>query len=149
MSDKKKAALKKSGGLNPHPEKIKDEKFINKDFFDANDLVQVRYEMVRYSKSNEKNISEIAELFGTSRLTIYRLIQLFDEHGLCGLIPQKRGPREASKISTSVAAYACKLMDENSNITKKKILEKIEDKFGIQVHRRTLERSLKKNQQQT
>lgn len=143
MSDNKKAILKKSGVLNPHPEKIKDEKFLEQDFFDVNDLVQVRYEMIRYAKRNEKNISEIAELFGTSRLTVYRFIEFFDEQGLVGLIPQKRGPKEASKISAAVVAYACELLDANN--TKEQVLEKIERKFGIRAHRRTLERALKKN----
>ena len=142
---RKNEILKKSGTLNPHPENVKDEKFIYHDFFDANDLVQVRYEMVRYSKTDEKNISEIANLFGTSRLTVYRLIELFDEQGLAGLVPQKRGPREASKISAAVVAYACKLMDEDKGLTKEQILKEIENKFGIQAHRRTLERALKKN----
>lgn len=128
--------------------KIKDEKFLNHSFFDVNDLIQVRYEMVRYCKSEEKSISDIANLFGTSRLTVYRLIDLFEKQGLGGLIPQKRGPKDASKVSSEIIEFSFMLIEEDRKITKKEILKRIESKFGIVAHRRTLERALKKNDTQ-
>jgi hypothetical protein len=45
--ESKLALLKKHGTLNLQSEKVKHALFQNSDFFDARDLVQVKYEMVR------------------------------------------------------------------------------------------------------
>jgi len=45
--DAKTAELDRSGTLNPHPEAIVDPLFQNNPFFDARDLLQTRYEMLR------------------------------------------------------------------------------------------------------
>ena len=45
--DAKEAALAESRTLNPRPEAVRDEQFASSEFFDARDLVQVKYEMVR------------------------------------------------------------------------------------------------------
>ena len=45
--DPKTIALRQQGCLNPHPERITDELFQTREFFDARDLVQVKYEMPR------------------------------------------------------------------------------------------------------
>ena len=43
----KRAALRRHGCLHRHPERVRDERFINHEFFDPEDLVQVKYEMLR------------------------------------------------------------------------------------------------------
>ncbi|MCA1416693.1 helix-turn-helix domain-containing protein, partial [Bradyrhizobium sp. NBAIM20] len=43
--DPKSAALAQDGVLNPDPEAVRDLLFVGNPFFDAKDLVQVRYEM--------------------------------------------------------------------------------------------------------
>jgi hypothetical protein len=45
--DPKAAALRKARCLNPHPEQVSDPAFLSGEFFDARDMVQVKYEMVR------------------------------------------------------------------------------------------------------
>ena len=45
--DAKEAALAETRTLNPRPEAVRDEQFASSEFFDARDLVQVKYEMVR------------------------------------------------------------------------------------------------------
>ena len=49
--DRKARVLKEQGVLNPEPEEILDERFRTEAFFDARDLVQVKYEMVRRVRS--------------------------------------------------------------------------------------------------
>jgi hypothetical protein len=46
----KQQTLRANGTLNPHPDKIRDSLFLRDDFFDACDLLQVKYEMVRRAK---------------------------------------------------------------------------------------------------
>ena len=50
--DPKEAALAETRCLNPHPEQVRDPAFLSSDFFDARDLVQVKYEMVRRVKAD-------------------------------------------------------------------------------------------------
>jgi hypothetical protein len=45
--DPKPDVLRHHGSLNPHPGRVQDPLFATADFFDARDLVQVKYEMVR------------------------------------------------------------------------------------------------------
>ena len=45
--DPKAAALAETRTLNPRPESVRDQEFGSSEFFDARDLVQVKYEMVR------------------------------------------------------------------------------------------------------
>ncbi len=49
--DPKIEALRQQGSLNPHPEKVQDPLFATADFFDARDIVQVKYEMRRRGRA--------------------------------------------------------------------------------------------------
>ena len=58
--DPKSEALAQDGVLNPNPEAVRDALFTGNPFFDAKDLVQVRYEMVRRHQVDGVAISEAA-----------------------------------------------------------------------------------------
>ncbi len=45
--DPKETALAEARCLNPRPESVRDPAFLASEFFDARDVVQVKYEMVR------------------------------------------------------------------------------------------------------
>ena len=45
--DRKQLALREHGTLHPHPEEVTDPLFSRDGFFDARDLLQVKYEMLR------------------------------------------------------------------------------------------------------
>ena len=70
--DPKSEALAQDGVLNPNPEAVRDALFAGNPFFDAKDLVQVRYEMVRRHQVDGVAISEAAETFGVTRPTFYK-----------------------------------------------------------------------------
>jgi hypothetical protein len=73
--DPKREALARDGALNPHPEAIHDALFTGNPFFDAEDLVQVRYEMVRRHRVDGVAISEVSTNFGVSRPTFYKALR--------------------------------------------------------------------------
>ena len=60
----KEKALWEQGLLNPHPERVRDELFERHVFFDARDLVQVRYEMVRRVLVEGQPMGKTAAAFG-------------------------------------------------------------------------------------
>ncbi len=125
--DPKLRALADSGTANPHPEAVRDPAFVGSDFFDPRDLVQVKYEMLRRVRVEHACIAEVAALFGLSRPTFYKVQADFARTGLTGLLPGKRGPRGAHKLTPEVLAA---------------LAERINQHFGYSVHRRTVERAL-------
>src|SRR6266849_2505781 len=70
--DPKEAALAETRCLNPHPGQVRDPAFLSSDFFDARDLVQVKYEMVRRVKAGGAAVTEAAAAFGYSRPSYYQ-----------------------------------------------------------------------------
>jgi transposase len=140
--DPKKEALARDGALNPHPESVRDVLFIDNPFFDPNDLLQVRYEMVRRHKVDGVRISEVAETFGLSRPTFYKSQGALEIAGLSGLLPGQRGPKGGHKISAEVLAFIVELKTSRPEVTTPQCLDAIETRFGVKLHRRSLERAL-------
>ena len=71
-------------------------------FFDASDLVQVKYEMLRHARQDGVNKAEAAALFGLSRPTFYQAEAAFERDGMAGLLPRTRGPKSAHKLTDDV-----------------------------------------------
>jgi len=81
------------GTLNPNPEAVLDEQFATGGFFDARDIDQVKYEMLRRVASGQ-SIAETIRAFGfSSRQVFYRARAAFQESGLAGLVPMKRSAK--------------------------------------------------------
>ena len=60
-TDKKLNALKKYSALNRQPQRVRDKLFDQDDFFDAWDLVQVKYEMLRKVQVDKKTVSDVVQ----------------------------------------------------------------------------------------
>jgi transposase len=140
--DPKGEALAQDGALNPHPEAVRDPLFVANPFFDARDLVQVRYEMVRRHQADGVAIGDVAAAFGVSRPTYYKAQNALQTAGLAGLLPSKRGPRGGHKVSAEVIAFVAELKTQNPALATLQCLRAIEEHFGVKVHRRSLERAL-------
>jgi transposase len=137
--DPKSETLAQNGVLNPNPEAVRDTLFASNPFFDAKDLVQVRYEMVRRHQVDGLGISEASAAFGVTRPTFYKAQNALKAGGLAGLLPVRRGPKAGHKLSGEVIAFAAELKSE---MTTAQCLDAIETRFGIKVHRRSLERAM-------
>ncbi len=109
--DAKEAALAETRTLNPRPEAVGDEQFASSEFFDARDLVQVKYEMVRRVRVDGAPVTQTAAAFGFSRPSYYEAAAAVDRDGLGGLVPAKPGPRRAHKLTDEVIAYARQLRE--------------------------------------
>lgn len=140
--DPKSEALAQDGVLNPNPEAVRDTSFAGNPFFDAKDLVQVRYEMVRRHQVDGVAISEAAATFGVTRPTFYKAQSALQTAGLAGLLPNRRGPKGGHKVSPEVIAFVADLKAASPAVTTSQCLEAIEARFGVKVHRRSLERAL-------
>lgn len=142
--DPKRKALRDQGVLNRHPERVSDEQFQENEFFDPRDLIQVKYEMLRRASAKDKTASEASRSFGFSRPSFYQAKSAFDAEGLFGLVPKKRGPRGGHKLTEEVLKFLGQVLEEEGSLGSQQLAEKIRDRFGLRVHRRTVERALGK-----
>lgn len=139
--------LRASGTFNRSAHKVKDPLFTSSDFFDSEDLAQVKYEMVRCVTHDGVPVAKAADQFGFSRPSFYAAKEALDQSGITGLIPKKTGPQQGHKLNDEVVEYVSQQLNEDGTLTVKTLLELVESKFGIKVHSRTLERAIarKKN----
>jgi transposase len=140
--DQKLLELKRTGTLNPHPAAVSDTLFRENPFFDSKDLLQVRYEMLRRHRVEGASIVDVSSTFGVSRPTFYQAQTAFERTGLTGLLPKQRGPKEGHKLSDEVIEYVRSLKTSSPGLTTVECIQAVEKKFGITVHRRSLERAM-------
>jgi transposase len=138
----KQTALKRSGALNPRPQDVHDELFQVHEFFDARDLVQVKYEMLRRVQIDGLSIAQVAELFGFSRPAFYSALAAFQSQGLPGLIRKRPGPRHAHKLSDKIMRFINALLIDNESLTSREIAARVRKRFRLAVHPRSIERAL-------
>jgi transposase len=135
--------LKRAGLLHRKPEDIHASLFKeHPDFFDPHDLLQVRYEALRAHLVDGEQIARICRRFGTSRQTFYAILEKFVEKGSSGLLPDKPGPKGPTKLSVDVLSFARTEHDLRPEISGAQLAARIESKFGVRVHKRTMERLL-------
>ena len=142
--DAKAARLKQLGALNPYPERVRAPWFQEGGFFDARDLVQVKYEMLRQVSHEGASKAEAAALFGLSRPTFYQAEAAFARDGLAGLLPRQRGPKGAHKLKSDVMAFIEQRLEGDGQIHARTWARDIESQLGISVHPRSIERAIKK-----
>lgn len=140
--DRKLEALRAQGAVHPAPERVQDALFQGGDFFDPRDLVQVKYEMLRRTREDGWSVAEAASKFGLSRPSFYAAKDAFENEGLPGLLPQKRGPKHPHKLTDEVVDFLLALLTEEPDITSITMAERVHERFGVSVHPRSIERSL-------
>lgn len=147
--DAKSKTLRDTGTLNPHPEKVTDELFGSDRFFDPRDLVQVKYEMLKRSRIEGQPVAKTASAFGLSRPTFYKAQQDYEKGGLAGLLPARRGPRRAHKLTEQVMGLVRDELSAEPSLGAPELAQRIEDRLGLTVHPRSIERALARKQKKT
>lgn len=140
----KQKILKKRRCLNQKPKQVKDELFEKYSFFDSNDLIQVKYEMIRRVKKDGWSIQKAAKIFGLSRPSFYKAKKVFEKQGITGLIPEKTGPKEPHKLSREVMKYLETLECQTPKLKAQKLTDRIKKKFELKINKRSIYRALEK-----
>ena len=115
-------------------------------FFDPRDLVQVKYEMLRRVREDREPVSEAAVDFGFSRPSFYEAQAQFEAGGLPGLLPQRPGPKRAHKLSAEIVDQMLAARADDPTMTVPRLLAWLEERHGLRVHRRSVERALARRQ---
>lgn len=139
----KRQVLQDSGTFNPRHARVRHHLFQGSEFFDPEDLLQLKYESLRALQQEQCSLAQAASEFGLSRPTLYQARAHFQARGLEGLLPGKRGPRKAHKLTPEVRGYAQELSATEPGLNARQMAARIRKRFQVKVHPRTLEKALK------
>ena len=142
LSSKAKA-LKFVGAFNPRADRVHHPLFAHSEFFDPQDLPQLKYEALRALQAAKYSISQAATEFGLSRPTLYQAQDQFKKQGLEGLLARKRGPKSAHKLTPEVQQYLQELKASEPGLGARELVGRLQQKFKLKVHPRTVEKALK------
>ena len=141
-ADPKLEALRERGALHSHHERVRDPQFRESEFYDPHDLVQVKYEMLRRVQVDDQPVTETCSTFGLSRPVFYKSQQALAKEGLAGLVPKKRGPRGAHKLTREVMELIGQARAEDRSVRAQSLAQLVRERFNLTVHPRTIQRAL-------
>jgi transposase len=130
--------------LNPRPQAVIDPLFAGDAFFDARDLVQVKYEMVRRVTRDGHAVTQACAAFGLSRQAFYKAKEALAREGLAGLLPKKRGPRGGHKLTDDVVHALEAARAADPTLAPSSLVEYARRHFGLNVHPRSIQRALER-----
>lgn len=140
--DPKVEALRADGALNRHADEVRDPMFVAHEFFDARDIVQVKYEMLRRVEVDAQAVAPTTAAFHFSRPSFYQAQRTFQQRGVTGLLPQKRGPRGGHKLTAVIVGFLEQLRAEDASLRPADLAHRVAQRFGTTVHPRSIERAL-------
>jgi transposase len=138
----KRQALHAAGTFNPRADQVRHSLFQHSEFFDPEDLLQLKYETLRTLEKDGYSIAQAAREFGLSRPTIYQAQEQFQEQGLEGLLPHKRGPQKPHKLTEEVLAFLREQTAVEPTVTAKELARRVRQRFKRKLHPRTIEKAL-------
>ena len=140
--DSKRKALREHGVLNARANEVKDPLFQSSEFFDPLDLVLVKYEMLRRVRVEGSSVAAAARAFGFSRVAFYQAMAAFQKEGLPGLLPRRRGPKAANKLTATVLEFIDQQRAADSHLRAPQLAVLLRKHLRLAVHPRSIERAL-------
>jgi len=144
--DAKRRLLRQQGVLHPHAEAVSAALFQDSSFFDPDDLIQVKYEMLRRVEAEQIPVNQAAHEAGLSRPSFYQAQAAMQQSGLTGLIPQKSGPHGAHKLTAQVLDFLDRQRSSQPDLKFAELARLVQEQLGVTVHPRTIERVLSRRQ---
>ena len=140
----KKSRLIESNTFNTKCDKITAKIFADNELMDPQDLLQVRYEMVRAIEYEKKPIREICTEYGVSVTTARRYLDDLRNGGMIALVPEPKGPSGPTKLTKEAAGFIEDFLKEHPGASGGKVHNALEAKLHLGISKRTVERFLSK-----
>jgi transposase len=140
--DAKRKALQTTGTLNPRAAQVRHPLFEKSSFFDPEDLLQLKYETLRAVEIERCPIAKAARDFGLSRPTIYQAQVQFQQQGLEGLLPHKRGPKAAHKLTEEILLYFQAQRTSEPELKAEELARRVRQRYEVKLHPRTIQKAL-------
>lgn len=138
----KRRALEGSGTFNPRAGEVRHRLFAESGFFDPHDMVQLKYEALRALEKDDYSVAKAAREFGLSRPSVYQAQSDFRQRGMEGLLPRKRGPKAAHKLTAEVWRTLEDLRIKQPWLKAEELARRLGKRHKIGVHPRTIEKAL-------
>ena len=123
--------------LHPNPDAVRAQLFLSDNpFFLVFDKVQVKYEMLRAHLLDRVPVTRAADEHGYSRAAFYLVAEAFEEEGIKGLLDDQRGRRGPLKVTPAILDF----VRTEPDLSGAKLAAAVAERFGVALHRRTLER---------
>lgn len=142
---KKEEVLRANGTFNTRASWVLDGLFGSCGFFDARDVVQVKYEMLRRVREDGVSVAQASSDFGVSRVAFYDIQRAWMREGMNGLLPRPRGPKYGHKLTDEVLGFMRSALVEDPALHAPELVERVRERFGLTVHPRSIERALAKD----
>lgn len=146
--EQKRHILKQARALNDHPERVRAPLFWRHPFFDPQDKVQVKYELLRAREVEGVSLSEACKLYGFTRESYRHILRRFRAEGIKGLFERKRGRRGPVKATESVRAFLRGEREKQEQLSVHELIERCQRELGVSVSRRTVFRILDAEQEE-
>lgn len=140
MSEQSRRRALEAGGLvHPREEAVTAALFDGaRPFFLPADKVQVKYEMLRAHEVDGVSVTVAADAHGYSRAGFYLVAAAFAERGMAGLLDERRGRKGPVKLTPEILEW---LAQADLAASGAELAEQIHARFGVRLHRRTIERA--------
>ena len=136
----KQEILQENGTFNKNYRKVMEQRFISDDFYDPQDLVQVKYEMLRTANETQRHIGEIADKFGFSRAAFYKIRTSYEKEGVSAFVPEKSGPKSALKLTKEHQEFIDRYLMQNPGASSGSVAKLLLKERGLSISKRTVER---------
>ena len=142
-SNSKRKALQAAGTFNSRAAQVRHPLFLQSSFFDPEDLLQLKYKTLRAVELEKCPVAKAARDFGLSRPTIYEAQSQLQQQGLEGLLPHKRGPKAAHKLTDEILRYIQEQAAQ-SELKAEELVQRVRQRFAVKLHPRTIQKALER-----
>jgi transposase len=87
-------------------------------------------------------VTQAAREFGLSRPTLYETQAQFKQQGLEGLLPHKRGPKSAHKLTDPIRQYLREQVAAEPGVSAEELARRVRQRYAVSLHPRTLQKAL-------
>jgi len=136
----KQQALKDVGAFHSAPVRVRAPLFLSHPFFDPEDKVQVKYEMLRHREVEAGGLVESCRQFGFTRESYRHIRERFLTEGMPGLFERKRGRRGALKVKDEVRAFVLNERVREPALSPEEVSRRCFQQTGVKISRRTIYR---------
>jgi transposase len=100
--------------------------------------------MLRAKQVEGITVTAACRQFGFSRESFYQIREAFEAQGFPGFLPAKRGRKGPSKLKGEALEFALAKKQEAPDIDPGRLAQLVAERYGVEVHRTTVQRALKK-----
>lgn len=113
--------------------RISDPRFISGSFFNPDDSVQVRYEMLRRVENGESTVKDATAMYGYSRQAYYDFREAFGKGGMIALAAKKAGPKGPRKMTDEVKKFFTDYLLVHPRATGAELCRELKASTGVEL----------------